>query len=181
MTLIMRQMCVRRAFSIHRILKESSSVGYVMSWQLWQGVGEAHLILDAALISFMAALTRWSGSMSVTRVWMIMNPKVLMLLVSWSFTSYAISSFVYKHQACISVSSLRQLHSTLLGYEHLQSVLGVTLGNCRKQQKQAWVCRKCSCKHDTGTWGSKREAWMWGSSTTPAVSNTRTDTFAASA
>ena len=42
----------------------------------------AHLILDAALISFMAALTRWSGSMSVTRVWMIMNPKVLMLLVS---------------------------------------------------------------------------------------------------
>lgn len=49
--------------------------------------GEAYLILDAALISFMAALTRWSGSMSVTRVWMIMNPKVLMLLVSWSFTS----------------------------------------------------------------------------------------------
>lgn len=46
------------------------------------GIEEAYLILDAALISFMAARTRWSGSMSVTRVWMIMNPKVLMLLVS---------------------------------------------------------------------------------------------------
>lgn len=48
----------------------------------------------AALISFMAARTFMSGSMSVTRVWMIMKPKDDILFVSSSFTLCAISSLV---------------------------------------------------------------------------------------
>ena len=58
-----------------------------------------HLMRCAALISFMAARTFMSGSMSVTSVWMIMKPKEDMDLVSCSLTSCAISSFVWRtHQ-----------------------------------------------------------------------------------
>lgn len=48
----------------------------------------------AALISFMAALTFMSGSMSVTSVWMIMKPNEDIDFVSCSLTSCAISSLV---------------------------------------------------------------------------------------
>ena len=53
-----------------------------------------HLMRCAALISFMAARTFMSGSMSVTSVWMIMKPKEDIDLVSCSLTSCAISSLV---------------------------------------------------------------------------------------
>ena len=57
---------------------------------LWLAGGyRAHRRRWAALISFMAARTFMSGSMSVTRVWMIMKPKEVMAFRNSSITSAA--------------------------------------------------------------------------------------------
>merc|ERR1712216_231152 len=48
----------------------------------------------AALISFMAIFTFWSGAMSVTSVWMMAYPNSVIAFSSMDFTSIAISSLV---------------------------------------------------------------------------------------
>ena len=89
--------CLWRAIPVPARYLASASASAALTTMIFSASARscaATRALCAALISFIAVFTLWSGAMSVTRVWMMVYPNSVMAFSSMFLTSMAISSLV---------------------------------------------------------------------------------------